>query len=70
MIMCIFLSTRYRSKRRIAVRITAIVPETTRKVALLQALRASGACQLHLVCLRQDEPLRRGCRPHMHPWSG
>ena len=43
MIMCIFLSTRYRSQRRFAVRITAIVPETTRKVALLQPLRSSGA---------------------------
>ena len=70
MIMCIFLSTRYRSQRRFAVRITAIVPETTRKVALLQALRSSGARQLHSVCLRQDEHLRRRCRPHMHPWGG
>ena len=61
-IMCIFLSTRYRSQRRFAVRITAIVQETTGKVALLQALRSSNARQLHSVCLRQDEPLHT-CTP-------
>ena len=35
--------------RQFAERITSIEPQTTRKVALLQALRSSGARQLHVV---------------------